>query len=77
MKRTLSPEEKLEASQLAALWERSKFKTARVQISVLDETDQDGRPIYDFVITGSGRLPGLNGEASLDGGEQHAPDEAP
>lgn len=74
MKRALSVAEKLEASQLAALWERSKFKSARVRISIRDETDHDGRPIYEFVITGFGRLPKLTAKASPDGSSQQATD---
>ncbi len=59
MKRALSPEEKAEASELALMWESSKFKNATVHISVRDETDHEGRPIYEFVIRGLGRLPKL------------------
>jgi hypothetical protein len=70
MKRALSTAEKLEASQLAALWERSKFKSARVRIFIRDETDQDGRPIYEFVITGFGRLPKLTAKPSTDAGSE-------
>jgi hypothetical protein len=66
MKRMLSPEEKATASELASMWESSKFKNASVQISVRDETDDEGRPIYEFVIEGLGRLPKLNRVAPSD-----------
>jgi hypothetical protein len=68
MKRMLSPEEKAAASELASMWESSKFKNASVKISVRDETDDEGRPIYEFVIEGVGRLPKLNPVASSDRG---------
>jgi hypothetical protein len=56
----LSSEEKADAAELASMWQSSKFKNATVQISVRDETDHEGRPTYEFVIRGIGRLPKLS-----------------
>jgi hypothetical protein len=55
----LTAEEKADASDLASMWQSSKFRNATVQIFVHDETDHDGRPTYEFLIRGLGRLPKL------------------
>ena len=59
MKRMLTAEEKADATDLASMWQSSKFKNATVEIFVHDETDHDGRPTYEFLIRGLGRLPKL------------------
>jgi hypothetical protein len=60
MKRVLSPEEKADAAELASMWQSSKFRNATVEVFVRDETDHEGRPTYEFVIRGVGRLPKLS-----------------
>ena len=73
MKRLLSPEEKADAAELASMWQSSKFRDATVEVFVRDETDHEGRPTYEFVIRGIGRLPKLNAAASS-GASARSPD---
>jgi hypothetical protein len=60
MRRRLSQEELRLATDIAMMWEQSKFPKARVQIRVGEETDDEGRPVYDVVAEATGRLPRLN-----------------
>ena len=39
------------------MWESSKHKNADVQVTVLDETDDAGRPIYEVEIRARATLP--------------------
>ena len=59
MRRRLSEDEKKLASDIATMWEQSKFPWARVTIKVDDETDDNGRPVYGVVAESTGRLPRL------------------
>jgi len=63
MRRRLSHDELRLATDIAMMWEQSKFPRARVQVRVSEETDEEGRPVYDVVAEARGRLPRLNLEA--------------
>jgi hypothetical protein len=63
MRRRLSQEELRLATDIAMMWEQSKFPRARVQVLVSEETDEDGRPVYNVVAEARGRLPRMNLEA--------------
>jgi hypothetical protein len=57
MGRRLSDLEKAEVASLAHMWESSKHRNADVTITVLDETDDSGRPVYDVQIRARAHLP--------------------
>jgi len=66
MRRRLSDQEKADAAELALLWERSKHKSAKVKVTVMDETDDQGRAIYDVEIHARGTLPATGAQQSLE-----------
>jgi hypothetical protein len=59
----LTQEEKQIATDIAMMWEQSKFPRARVQIEVNEETDDEGRPIYGVIAEATGRLPRLGNDS--------------